>query len=179
MLSNFNADQDSNPHSHLQIGDEIEVEVVKKNSHGFYELIPAASAESKKTSKREDVELKEGIRFNGQIKSIKHQCLYVSIPSANKKSFSSIGRLHMTECSSHNEFTSSAVGDRIDVKILKVTEDQANGRTWIELTRNQKHMAKLQGLDQDQLDQTPMSVEALKLGKRYDVAIMSCSMTQE
>jgi ribosomal protein S1 len=113
--------------------------VVKKNSHGFYELIPAASSEAKKSSKRESIELKEGIRFNGQIKSIKHQCLYISIAS-EKKSNSSIGRLHMTECSNYNEFSSSAVGDRLDVKILKVTEDKANGRTWIELTRNQKHM---------------------------------------
>jgi hypothetical protein len=85
----------------------------------------------------------------------------------------------MTECSSYNEFTSSTVGDRIDVKILKVEEDRANSRTWIELTRNQKHMAKLQGLDQDQLDQTPLNVEGLKLGKKYDVVIMSCSMKEE
>lgn len=84
MLSNFNSDQDSNPHSGLQIGDEIEVEVVNKNSHGFYELVPAPSAETKKSSKRESIELTEGTRFNGQIKSIKNQCLYVSVPSANK-----------------------------------------------------------------------------------------------
>ena len=83
MLSNFNSDQDSNSHSHIQIGDEIEVEVVKKNTHGFYELVHvAAAAEGKKSKTRESVELKEGIRFNGQIKSIKHQCLYIAIPSA-------------------------------------------------------------------------------------------------
>jgi len=53
--------------------------------------------------------------------SIKNQCLYVSVPSAkNGKMFSNIGRLHMTECASIKEFTSSAVKDRIDVKILKV-----------------------------------------------------------
>jgi len=40
-------------------------------------------------------------------------------------------------------------------------------------------MAKLQGLDQDQLDQTPLNVEGLKLGKKYDVVIMSCSMKEE
>lgn len=85
----------------------------------------------------------------------------------------------MTECPSSNEFNSSTLGDRIDVKILKVTEDEANGRTWIELTRNEKHMQKLQGLDKEQLDQTPLDIEALKLGKKYDVVIMSCSMQRE
>ena len=178
-FSNFNSDQASNPHSHLQIGDELEVEVVKKNSHGFYELIPAPSTETKKTTKRENVELTEGIRFNGKIMSIKHQCLYISIASSNQKGHTSIGRLHMTECASYKEFTTSTVGDRIDVKILKVTEDEANGRTWVELTRNQKHMQKLVGLDQAQLDQTPLSVDALKVGKKYEVVILSCSMQQE
>jgi hypothetical protein len=90
----------------------------------------------------------EGNRFNGQIMSIKNQCLYISIPTEKKNNqFSSIGRLHMTECSSLEEFNASTLGDRIDVKILKVTEDEANSRTWIELTSNKKHMAKPHGLD--------------------------------
>jgi len=50
MLSNFNSDQDSNPHSGLQIGDEIEVQVVNQNSHGIYELVSALSVETKKSS---------------------------------------------------------------------------------------------------------------------------------
>ena len=53
----------------------------------------------------------------------------------------------MTECSSLDEFNSSTLGNRIDVKILKVTEDKANVRTWIELTRKEKHMQKPHGLD--------------------------------
>tara|TARA_B110001450_G_C17362717_1_gene376238 strand:- start:306 stop:428 length:123 start_codon:yes stop_codon:yes gene_type:complete len=40
-------------------------------------------------------------------------------------------------------------------------------------------MAKLQGLDKEQLEKTPLSVESLKHGKKYDVVIMSCSMQQE
>ena len=48
----------------------------------------------------------------------------------------------MTECSSLDEFNSISLGNRIDVKILKVTEDKANVRTWIELTRKEKHMQK-------------------------------------
>jgi len=40
-------------------------------------------------------------------------------------------------------------------------------------------MQKLQGLDQEQLDQTPINMEAMLLGKKYDVSIMSCSMQQE
>ena len=101
MLTNFNSDQTSNPHVGLQIGEEIEVEVVTKNSMGFYELVPAVQADAKKSAKRERVELTEGTKFNGMIKSIKNQCMYVSVPSAQKgKMFSNIGRLHITECAS-------------------------------------------------------------------------------
>lgn len=82
----------------------------------------------------------------------------------------------MIECQSYNEFNSYAVGDRIDVKVLKITEDEANNRTWIELSRNQKHMQKLQGLDQEQLEQTPMNIDSLKIGQKYDAMILSSSM---
>jgi len=75
--------------------------------------------------------------------------LYVQLPKsvANPK-VTNIGRLHMIECQSTNEFKSFAVNDRIECKVLKMSEDASNDRTWIELTRNEKHMAKLVGLDE-------------------------------
>jgi hypothetical protein len=54
------------------------------------------------------------------------------------------------------------VGDRIECKILKVSEE--NERTWIELTRNDKHMAKLQGLDEAELKKSPSSLADMKQG---------------
>ena len=68
----------------------------------------------------------------GQIKSIKNSCMYIQVPSAK-----GIGRLHMVECPKFEQYT---VGDKIEAKILKVTKE--NDRTWIELTRNAKHMSK-------------------------------------
>jgi hypothetical protein len=46
----------------------------------------------------------------------------------------------MIECQGDNEFKQYVVGDRIETKILKVTNDEAKGRVWVELTRNYSHM---------------------------------------
>lgn len=59
----------------------------------------------------------------------------------------SIGRLHMIECPSYKDFKQYAVGDRIDAKILKITQDKAHNRAYIELTAHPSHMQKLVGLD--------------------------------
>ena len=99
----------------------------------------------------------------GQIKSIKNSCMYIQVPSAK-----GIGRLHMVECPKFEQYT---VGDKIEAKILKVTKE--NDRTWIELTRNAKHMSKAQGLDQETLDASPMKDSDLKKGDRYDAIIVS------
>lgn len=53
----------------------------------------------------------------------------------------------MVECQSSKEFEQYTVGDKVEAKILKVTQDEAKGRTWVELTRNKAHMAMSQGLD--------------------------------
>ena len=79
--SNFNSDGDK---PELDIGEEIEVKVHNHNKKGgFYELIyiPKVSASKVKTdykgSQPTIVELKQGIKFTGQIKSIKAQCIFV------------------------------------------------------------------------------------------------------
>jgi hypothetical protein len=77
----------------------------------------------------------------------------------------------MIECQGSTEFNSFASGDRVDCKILKVSEE--NGRTWIELTRNEKHMAKLNGLDEAELSKLVMSVDQLKHSSKYEVIINS------
>lgn len=82
----------------------------------------------------------------GLIKSIKNSCMYIQVPQAK-----GIGRLHMVECPKFEQYT---VGDKIEAKILKVTQEK--DRTWIELTRNATHMSKVQGLDPETLKDTPM-----------------------
>lgn len=78
--------------------------VISKHSSGFYELVPTPQAtKGKKTSNNEKIDVKEGVKFNGQIKSIKNQCVYVQIPSAQEKGGQRmcIGRLHMIESESY------------------------------------------------------------------------------
>ena len=184
IMSNFNKDDATNPSQSLQIGDEIDVKVVGKNESGLYELVPfAKSSDIKKkssSSPKESIELKEGIKFNGQIKSIKNQCMYIQVPGAQEKNqYACIGRLHMIECQRSNEFKQYVVGDRIEAKILKVTHDESKGRTWIELTRNENHMQKVQGLDAEELKKTVMSNEDLKIGKKYSALIVSSSWEKE
>lgn len=184
IMSNFNKDDATNPSQTLQIGDEIDVKVVGKNENGLYELVPFAnSSDIKKkqsSSSTDGIELKEGIKFNGQIKSIKNQCMYIQVPSAQKNNrFTCIGRLHMIECQGPNEFKQYVVGDRIEVKILKVTHEESKDRTWIELTRNENHMQKVQGLDAEELKKMAMSNEDLKIGKKYSALIVSSSWEKE
>jgi len=140
LNSNFNQDQDKA--DGLEIGEEIEVKAGQWNkAGGFYELTRIVKEEPKKRTAN-TIELKEGTKFMGQIKSIKQQWLYVQLPKVGSSSKAvNIGRLHMIECKSTQEFNSFAVGDRIEAKILKVVQDSQ--RTWIELTRGEKHMAKL------------------------------------
>lgn len=71
--------------------------------------------------------------------------MYIQIPSSQEKGAQrmSIGRLHMIESASYTEFKSYAIGDRIDAKILKITQDTTQNRTYIELTANPNHMQKL------------------------------------
>ena len=76
--------------------------MVGKNESGRYELVPVVDSSDKKkqsSSPKESIELKEGIKFTGPIKSIKNQCMYIQVPSAQKKNqYTCIGRLHMIEC---------------------------------------------------------------------------------
>jgi ribosomal protein S1 len=66
-----------------------------------------------------------------------------------------IGRLHMVSCQNTKEFESFTVSDRVECKILSIDTD--GKRTFIELTRNKEHMAKLQGLDESLLSKMPKS----------------------
>lgn len=76
LASNFNQDAEA---SGLQIGDEIEVLVNQWNEQGrFFELIQVPKEEKKKNSGGGEItELKEGVKFNGKITSIKAQAIYV------------------------------------------------------------------------------------------------------
>lgn len=57
-----------------------------------------------------------------------------------------IGRLHRIETQGE-EYANFKIGDRITVKVLKVTEDE--GRSMIELTRRAEHLKASNGaLDQ-------------------------------
>lgn len=77
------------------------------------------------------------------------------------------------------EFKAFAVGDRIECKILHVHQDKASGRTWIELTRKQKHLAKHQGLNEEEMKNTPLSLEDLKVGQSYQAMVVSSSLQSE
>lgn len=158
-MQNLNQDDDVDQ---AQIGDEIDVKVLSCTDD-LYQLIPSPKIVEKKKSSNHNFELKEGIKFMGQIKSIKNSCMYIQVPQAK-----GIGRLHMVECPKFEQYT---VGDKIEAKILKVTQE--SDRTWIELTRNPTHMSKAQGLDPETLNNTPMSDSNLKSGKQYDAVIIS------
>jgi ribosomal protein S1 len=150
LAKNFNQDSDSQD---IQIGDEVEAQVNKLNKEGgFYELIQVPKETKKKRGDGSGTlsELKPGIKVNGQIKSIKAQCIYVQLPKSqeNPKQVQ-IGRLHMIECQSISEFKSFAVNDRIECKILHIQKDKGTDRTWIEMTRSEKHLVKHEGLDED------------------------------
>jgi len=130
----------------------------------------------KKKGSSQPIELKEGVKFSGQIMSIKNQQMYVQIPSASKtKGVMSIGRLHLVECQSSVDFNQYSVGDRIEAKILQVVYDKTHDRTWIELTRREEHMQKVQGLDEATVKNTPKSVEDLVSGKQYEAVLMGTS----
>jgi ribosomal protein S1 len=84
LNNNFNQDQESL--SAFEIGEQIEVIAVKKSKGGFFELVKVdKDAEAPKKSSQNSTslaELKEGIKLNGQIKSIKQQCIYVQLPKS-------------------------------------------------------------------------------------------------
>jgi len=63
-------------------------------------------------------EVKEGASINGVVKSIKGHCMFVQVGHSGKTP--QIGRLHRIE-SQEADFKMS-LGERITVKILKVTE---------------------------------------------------------
>ena len=65
------------------------------------------------------------------------------------------------------------------MKILKVTHDESRGRTWIELTRNENHMQRVQGLDSELLKKMVWSNEDLKVGQKYSAMIISSSWEKE
>jgi len=69
MMNNFNMDNINLDNSN--IGDEIEVKVVANNEQGL-QLIPSVKPEDSKKKSSMKFELKEGIRFSGQIKNIKN-----------------------------------------------------------------------------------------------------------
>lgn len=69
------------------------------------------------------------------------------------------------------------VGDRIEAKILSVKEE--GKRTWIELTRKEKHMEKMQGLDEEELSKMIEKESDLTVGKKYQALILSCSNQEE
>ena len=148
--------------------------MLDKNESGFFELVQVVK-EGKKASRVERVELKTGIRFTGAIKSIKGQSAFVEVPT--DKGSRQIGRLHMIECQGAKEFNRFAVGDRIEAKILSVKEE--GKRTWIELTRREKHMEKMQGLDEEELSKLVTKEADLTAGKKYKAMVLSCSHQEQ
>lgn len=161
MVNNFNNDSLS-PQA-LSIGDEIEV-LVTDNSSNLLQLIQSDKKDEKKPSKSKGlaaVELSEGIRFQGSIKSIKNQTMYVQVPTGKASKEVVIGRLHMIECQNTKEFEQYTVGDKVEAKILKITKDEAKGRTWVELTRRKAHLNKTLGLNQDELKTQVKGVDDL------------------
>lgn len=175
LSSNFN--QDMADDSNVQIGDEIEVNVHRFNKEGnFYELIPVMKPKEKKAStaapKESIAKLNVGLRVTGTIKGIKGSQVFVQMPrTQSNPKIMQIGRLHQIECGTETEFKSFVNGDRIDCKILSI--EQNGDKQWIELTRNAKHLAKLQGLDDAELKRSPQKIEDLKKGEKYSAIVIS------
>jgi len=99
----------------------------------------------------------------------------VQLPKTGKEA--RIGRLHLLECSSITEFKSMAVGDRIEAKILKISQE--GDRTWIELTKKHQHMTKIQGLDEEEMAKLVMSMADLKVGQKYSAMVSSCDFEKD
>lgn len=110
--------------------------------------------------------------MTGVIKGIRNNHAYLQLPKtqANPKQ-TQIGRLHQIECQNETEFKSFAIGDRIECKVLSLSTSQ--DKQFIELTRNPKHMAKLQGLDEQEMAKCPTSLSELKKGKKYRAIVVS------
>lgn len=106
------------------------------------------------------VEMKEGASVNGVLKSIKGHCMFVQVGHQGK--VPQIGRLNRIE-SQANDFANTKVGDRLNVKVLKVTQD--DNRQMIELTRRQEHLELPSGRLNEQL-MSLHSLETLKEGQK-------------
>lgn len=79
LLLNSNFNQDQEARETYQIGESIEVVAVKQ-TNGVWELVKVQQETEKKATSAgapKLSELKAGIRFTGQIKSIKQQCFYI------------------------------------------------------------------------------------------------------
>jgi len=84
LLLNSNFNQDQEARETYQIGESIEVVAVKQ-TNGVWELVKVQKETEKKATSAgapKLSELKAGIRFTGQIKSIKQQCLYIQLPKS-------------------------------------------------------------------------------------------------
>lgn len=77
------------------------------------------------------------------------------------------------------EFKAFNVGDSIECKVLSVEKDPKSDRSWVELTRQSKHMQKPQGLDESLIQHLLTSPDQLKVGQQYNAMVLSCSLERE
>ena len=66
----------------------------------------------------------------------------------------------MIECKNKLDFASFNLGDKVDAKVLHISEHM--GRHWVELTRSDHHMMSKKGLDSEHLKNLILSQENLK-----------------
>jgi len=108
---------------------------------------------------------------NGVLKSIKGNCCFVQVGQQGR--LPTIGRLHKIETPDSN-FNSMTIGERIQVKILKVSQDAQSDRLLIELTRRPEHLTLPTGQLSDQLQQL-LSLDTLQEGQKLQALITDVS----
>jgi len=101
------------------VGDEIDIKLVpnKNETKGDLQLLTLKSTGKKQSFSSTD--LKEGSSVNGVLKSIKGHCMFIQVGTNGKTP--QVGRLHKIETQA-DDFTTTKVGDRLTVKVLKVTQ---------------------------------------------------------